>query len=60
MNSAVNVSGTPMGAALVRTMMARSSEGIATKFVAAPNEKAPEWLICVRPDEVTDTLNPYP
>ena len=37
---------------------ATSSDGITTKFVAAPEMKAPEWLYVVRPDEVTDTLNP--
>ncbi len=58
MNSAVSVSGRPMGAALVSAMMPTSSDGITTKFVAAPRAKAPEWLYSVRPDEVTDTLNP--
>ncbi|CKP91221.1 Uncharacterised protein [Mycobacterium tuberculosis] len=58
MNSAVSVSGTPMGPALVSAMMARSSEGSTTKFAAAPSPKAPEWLYSVRPEEVTPTLNP--
>ena len=60
MNSAASVSGTPMGAALVSAINPTFSEGNAANAVPAPSSNAPEWLYWVRPDDVTDTLNPWP
>ena len=59
-NSAVSVSGTPDGVALVSATIATSADGRITKLVPAPSSKAPEWLNCVRAADVVPTLNPYP
>ena len=58
MNWAVSVSGTPMGAALVSAMIPTFADGITANADAAPRANAPEWLNCVRPEDVTDTLKP--